>query len=72
MPRAIAIKIGRFGGEAREFILNENATVNDALAMSGEKLKKGETLSIFGDTVRGTHELSEGDVIVIQPSTTGA
>ena len=59
-------------GRICEFALPANATVEDLLTAAGEKLKKGETITLDGDTIDADYEYSAGDEFVIVPSTTGA
>jgi hypothetical protein len=65
-------KIGRFGSQLKEYAFDDSETVNDLLAAAGETLKKGETLTINGETVRGKDQFDDGDVVIIEASTTGA
>ena len=65
-------KIGRFGGRMCEYALADDATIEDLLTVAQENLKKGETLTIDGETVRARDEFDAGDEVVIQPSVTGA
>ena len=65
-------KIGRFGSQLREFVFEDSETVNDLLAAANETLKKGETLTVSGETVRGSYVFENEDVIIIESSTTGA
>jgi hypothetical protein len=67
-----SIKIGRFGVPLQEIAFEDSETVNDALAAINETLKKGETLTISGETVRGSYIFEDGDVVIIEASTTGA
>lgn len=66
------VKIGRFGVPLQEIAFEDSETVNDALAAINETLKKGETLTINGETVRGSYVFEDGDTVIIEASTTGA
>jgi hypothetical protein len=66
------VKIGRFGQQLKEIAFSDGENVNDALTAAKETLKKGETLTIDGETVRGSYVFEDGDVIIIEASTTGA
>jgi hypothetical protein len=68
----IVASIGRPNGKVCDYALTDGADVNDLLAAAGETLKKGETLTVDGETVKGTEELYNGEVVIIEPSTTGA
>ncbi len=68
----INVKVGRTGGRVCEYNLPEDSTVDDLLSAHSEALKKGETLSIDGETVESDYELGDGDEVIIFPSTTGA
>ena len=72
MPRTKIAKIGRFGGRMCDYSLAEDATYEDLLAVGNETLKKGETLTVNGETVDVEDEVEDGDEVVIVPSTTGA
>lgn len=65
-------KIGRFGKPLQEFAFQDGETVNDLLTAAGETLKKGETLTIDGETVRGNYVFQDEDVVMIEASVTGA
>jgi hypothetical protein len=66
------VKIGRFGQPLKEIAFADGENVNNALAAAGETLKKGETLTINGETVRGSYVFEDQDTIIIEASTTGA
>ena len=55
-----------------EYALDEDATLNDLLSVSGESLEKGESLQIDGEIVEGSHVFEDGEKVYIVPSTTGA
>lgn len=65
-------KLGRYGQKLTEYIFEDGEDVNDVLAAAGETLKKGETLTIDGEAVRGNYVFEDEDVILIEASTTGA
>jgi hypothetical protein len=65
-------KIGRMNGRICEFALPIKATVEDLLTAAGETLKKGETITLDGETVDSDYDFDAGDEFVIVPSTTGA
>ncbi len=65
-------KIGRFGSQLREYSFEDGEDVNALLSAAGETLKKGETLTVDGETVRGSYVFENSDVIIIEASTTGA
>jgi predicted RNase H-like HicB family nuclease len=66
------VKIGRFGSELREFAFDDGETVEDLLTAAKEVLKKGETITIDGETVSKNYVLKNKDVIIVEASTTGA
>ena len=66
-------KIGRYGGRICEYALeDDDATYADLLAVAGETLKKGETLTVSGETVRAKDVFNDEDQVIIEASTTGA
>ena len=66
-------EIGRSGGRLCKYSNDDDeATIADLLGQAGETLKKGETLTIDGETVKGSTVFDDGDEIIIMPSTTGA
>ena len=68
--RGIVVRLGEEVPEPIAF--DNNATVNDALSAFGALMEKSETLAIDGKTIEGNHVFSDGDVVYITPSTTGA
>ncbi len=66
------IKIGRFGQPLKEIAFADGEDVNDVLAAAKETLKKGETLTVDGETVRGSYVPQDEETIIIEASTTGA
>lgn len=64
--------VGRIGQRACDYILEDDASINDLLAVAAVTLEKGETLSIDGDVVKGKDDFNDGDTVVIAPSTSGA
>ena len=65
-------EVGRFGTRVCKYALDDDATVEDLLAAASETLKKGETLSVDGETVEADYDFNDGETVVIMPSTTGA
>ena len=66
-------EVGRSGGRVCKWnAYDDDATIADLLVIAKEELKKGETLTIDGETVRGATVYEDGDEIIIMPSTTGA
>ena len=66
-------EVGRSGGRLCKYSLDDDeATYADLLALAGEKLVKGETLTVNGETVRSSDEFQNGDEVIIMPSTSGA
>ena len=66
-------EVGRSGGRVCKYnVDDDDATIADLLVVAKEELKKGETLTIDGETVRGSTVFEDGDEIIIMPSTTGA
>ncbi len=65
-------KIARLGQRACEFLLEDDATVNDLVAAANETIVKGETFSVAGETVKGSYNFDNGDLVEISPSTSGA
>ena len=52
MPKTA--QIGRLNGVMSEdFVLDEDATINDLVSISGEDLEKGEALQIDDEVVEG-------------------
>ena len=71
MPKTA--QIGRLNGVMSEtFVLDEDATINDLVSISGEELSKGEALQIDGEVVEGTYVFEDDEKVYIVPSTTGA
>ncbi len=65
-------RIGRYGAPTTEIAFENGSTVNDLLSAAGETLKKGETLTIDGSTVKGSYVFDDGDLVLVEASTTGA
>ena len=65
------VSIGRLGEEIRTFALDDNATVDDLLAVAGITLEKGESLAVDGESVRGSYVPENGETVYIVPSITG-
>ena len=65
-------KIARINGAVQEFAFADGETVADLLTAAGETLKKGETITLDGDTVDKDYVYDAADEFVIVPSTTGA
>ncbi len=66
-------RIGRLNGTMSEdYVVDEDATINDLLATSEESLEKGEALQIDGEVVDGDYVFADGEKVYIVPSTTGA
>ena len=71
MPKTA--RIGRLNGAMSEaYVLDEDATINDLVSISGEELCKGEALQIDGEVVEGTYVFEDDEKVYIVPSTTGA
>jgi len=65
-------KIGRINGRACEWVVADNATVEDLLAVAEEDLAKGEQVVSNGAPVKLDLNFYKGQEFIIMPSTTGA
>jgi uncharacterized Zn ribbon protein len=61
----ISVKIVRVPGAVTELMLDDGATVNDALAAAGISATHGEAMKVAGRDATGNEVLSNGDSIVI-------
>lgn len=68
----VLVKVGRSGGEVKEYSVSEDATVLDVLNAAGITLTKGERLRLNGDAVEEDDAVDDGDIITISGKVAGA
>jgi len=61
----ITVKIFRAGSDGTEVSIKEGSTVKDALKKSGLNKKDSEIIQVNGDIESLSHELEDGDQVVL-------
>ena len=69
---AISVKIVRIPGSVSELMLDDGATVNDAMSAAGTSVNSGERLEVDGREASGGTTLYDGARIVISKAAKGA
>lgn len=68
---AVTVKVVRVPGAVTEVVLNDGATVADALSAAGTSLGDGEAVTINGATAGNDTPVSEGARVVIAKGAKG-
>ena len=61
----IEVKVARTGGEVKAFLLEEGASVEEALEASGVSYDKNDRIRVNGKSAELEDELSDGDIVTL-------
>lgn len=59
------VRFARVPGTVQELVLNDNATVGDALSQAGTSVQSGEALKVNGADATTSTMLNDGDRIML-------
>lgn len=71
MSEVIEVKVVRVPGAVKDVMLNDGATVADALSAAGITLESGEAAKVNGSDVDSTTTLSNGDRVILAKAAKG-
>lgn len=68
---SISVKVCRIPGSVNEVILNDDATVADALSAAGQTVGAGETVNLNGFNTTTDAPVNDGDRVIIAKGAKG-
>lgn len=66
------VKVGRSGGEVKEYAVKDRATLLDVLEVAGLVLTQGERVRVNGESASEDDIVEDGDIVIVSGKVAGA